>query len=120
MEHLPDAVASLQAVAVLDGASQTWITQKLGQTHYGAYVRQPYFSLIPGYGTWWGTCDGNGTCTAIGQALRIPFADPGWFNLQVNGMTTGTEFRDVPITQPRTLHTGGSLQVYVTLPALVQ
>jgi hypothetical protein len=120
VEHLQDAVASLQATAVLDRASQTWITQKLGQTHYGAYVRQPFFSLIPGLGTWWGACDGNGTCTAIGQALRIPFADPGRFNLQVNVMTTGTEFRSVPITQPRSLHAVWSLQSYVTLPALVQ
>jgi hypothetical protein len=120
VEYLPDAVASLQATAVLDGASQTWITGKLGQTHYGAYVHQANFSLIPGMGTWWGGCDGNGTCTATGQALRIPFADPGTFNLQVNGITTGTQFRGVRITQPRQLRALGSLQVYVTLPALVQ
>jgi hypothetical protein len=120
VEHLPDAVASLQATAVLDGASQTWITNQLGQTHYGAYVHQAYFSLIPGLGTWWGSCDGNGTCTATGQALRIPFADPGMFNLQVNGITTGTQFRGVTITQSRQLRALGSLQVYVTLPALVQ
>lgn len=120
VEHLPDAVASLQATTVLDGASQTWITGKLGQTHYGAYVHQADFSLIPGMGTWWGGCDGNGTCTAMGQALRIPFADPGTFNLQLNGITTGTQFRGVPITQPRPFRAVGSLQSYVTLPALVQ
>ncbi|MBI9050037.1 MAG: hypothetical protein JEZ00_11495 [Anaerolineaceae bacterium] len=120
VEHLPDAVASLQATAILDGASQAWITGKLGQTHYGAYVHQANFSLIPGLGNWWGGCDGNGTCTATGQALGIPFADPGTFNLQLNGMTTGTQFRGVPITQPRVLRANGTLQVYVTLPALVQ
>jgi hypothetical protein len=119
VEHLPDAVASLQATAALDAASQAWITGKLGQTHYGAYVHQANFTLIPGLGSWSGGCDGGGTCTATGQALKVPFADPGTFNLRLNGITTGTRFMGISITQPRQLSADGTLQVYVTLPALV-
>ncbi|GAP21928.1 hypothetical protein [Leptolinea tardivitalis] len=119
VEHLPDAVASLQATAALDAASQAWITSKLGQTHYGAYVHQANFTLIPGLGSWSGGCDGGGTCTATGQALKVPFADPGTFNLRLNVVTTGTRFMGISITQPRQLSADGTLQVYVTLPALV-
>jgi hypothetical protein len=119
IEHLPDAVASLQATAALDAASQAWITGKLGQTHYGAYIHQANFNLIPGLGSWTGGCDGSGTCTATGQALNVPFADPGTFDLRLNVVTTGTRFMGISITQPRQLSADGSLQVYVTLPALV-
>jgi hypothetical protein len=119
VEHLPDAVASMQATAALDAASQAWITGKLGQTHYGAYIHQANFTLIPGLGSWTGGCDGGGTCTATGQALKVPFADPGTFDLRLNVVTTGTRFMGIPITQPRQLSADGKLQVYVTLPALV-
>lgn len=119
VEHLPDAVASLQATAALDAASQDWITGRLGQTHYEAFVHQANFTLIPGIGSWTGGCDGGGTCTATGQALRVPFADPGTFNLRMDVVTTGTHFRGVPITQPRRVGIDGTMQVYVALPALV-
>ena len=119
VEHLPDAIASLQATATLDAASQDWITGKLGQTHYEAYIHQANFTLIPGYGSWTGGCDGGGTCTAIGQVLRVPFADPGTFNLRLDVVTTGTRFRGIPITQPRRVGIDGTMKVYVTLPALV-
>ena len=119
VEHLPDAVATLQATATLDGASQGWITGKLGQTHYEAYIHQANFTLIPGIGIWTGGCDGGGTCTATGRAMRIPFADPGTFNLRLDILTTGTRFQGIAITQPRKVGVDGTLQVYVTLPALI-
>jgi hypothetical protein len=120
VEHLPDAVASLQATAALDAASQNWITGNLGQSHYEAFVHQANYTLIPGYGSWKGDCDGSGTCSAIGQAIRVPFADPGTFNLRLNVVTTGTHFRGVSITQPRHVGADGKLQVFLALPALVQ
>lgn len=119
VEHLPDAVASLQATASLSGDSKAWIQSQLGQTHYGAFIHQESFTLIPGYGNWSGGCDGGGTCRATGTALRVPFADPGTFELRMRGMTRGTSFMGMPITQPRNLSADGSLKVYVTLPALV-
>jgi hypothetical protein len=119
VEHLPDAVVSLQATAALDSASASWITGKLGQTHYGAYIHRAYFTLIPGLGSWAGGCDGGGTCRANGQVLRIPFADPGTFNLHMSAVTSGTRFKGITITRPRQVSADGKLQVYVTLPALV-
>jgi hypothetical protein len=119
VEHLPDAMATLQATASLSGDSKAWIQSQLGQTHYGAYIHQESFTLIPGLGTWSGACDGSGTCRAIGTALHVPFADPGTFELRLRGMTRGTSFMGMSITQPRTLSADGTLQVYVTLPALV-
>ncbi|MEI7844766.1 MAG: hypothetical protein WCK35_03080 [Chloroflexota bacterium] len=120
VEHLPDAVVSLQATAVLDYASQGWITGGLGQTHYEAYVHKANFSLIPGSGSWTGGCGGGGTCTATGQALKVPFADPGTFKLRLDAVTSGTSFQGIQITNPRQIGTNGSMQVYVTLPALVK
>ena len=119
VEHLPDAVVSLQATATLSADSKAWIISKLGQTHYGAYVHQESFSLIPGLASWSGGCNGGGTCTATGTALRVPFADPGTFDLRLRAATKGTSFKGVRITQPRNISADGKLQVYVTLPALV-
>ncbi len=119
VEHLPDAVASLQATASIDSTSQAWITGQLGQTHYGAYIHQANYNLIPNYGAWKGACNCGGTCTATGQALGVPFADPGSFDLHLTVTTTGARFRGIPITQPRKLETDGKFQVFVTLPALV-
>ena len=119
VERLPDAVASLQATGALDAASQVWISGQLSQSHYGAYIHQENFTLIPGIGSWTGGCGGGATCTATGQALRVPFADPGTFSLRLDVVTTGTRFRGIPITQPRRIGIDGTMQVYVTLPALV-
>jgi hypothetical protein len=119
VEHLPDAAASIQATASLDAASQSWITQQLGQTHYGAFIHQTTYSLIPGLGTWSDNCGGDGTCIARGQALKVPFSDPGTYNLRMQVLTKGTSFQGIPITQPRKLTSDGKMQVYLTLPALV-
>lgn len=120
IEYLPDAVAFLRATATLADSSQDWITGHLGQSHYEAYVHQANFTLIPGLGSWTCSCDGGGTCTAMGTALQVPFADPGKFNLLLDVITTGTSFRGVQITQPRHLSAEGNFQMYVALPALVQ
>lgn len=64
VEHLPDAVKP-QATAALDAASQDWITGRLGQTHYEAFVHQANFTLIPGIGSWTGGCNGGGTCILL-------------------------------------------------------
>lgn len=119
IEQLPDAVASLQATASLSAESKAWIVSTLGQTHYGAYIHQESFTLIPGIGSWSGSCDGGETCIAVGNALKVPFADPGTFDLKLRGKTQGSSFMGMPITQPRDLSADGKLQVYVTLPALV-
>jgi hypothetical protein len=119
VENLPDPVASLQASASLDSASRTWITNQLGQTHYGAFLHNPSINLVPGLAGWNGGCNGGGTCSASASVKRAPFADPGTFNLTLQGMTTGTRFLGAQITGPRPIQATSSFQVYVTLPALI-
>lgn len=119
IEHLPDAITKVQATASLSGDSQAWIKSHLGQTHYGAYIHNPSFQLIPGLGSYSASCDGGGTCRATGTVQKVPFADPGTFNLKLLATTSGTQFMGMPITQPRSLSADGKLQVYVTLPALI-
>jgi hypothetical protein len=120
VEHLPDAVTSLQANAALDAGSQAWIIGTLGQTHYEAYLHHPSFSLVPGLAPWSGGCAGNGTCTASSLILRIPVEDPGTYLLGMDIRTSGTQFQGVTITYPRQLHQDGLMNVYVTLPAITQ
>lgn len=119
-ELLADPVVSLRASATLEGASREWIRGTLGQTHYGAAIHQSDFALLPGYGSWSGGCDGAGNCRAVGEALRVPFADPGTFTLQLEGVTAGTSFRGISITPPRKLNAAFPLQIYLTLPALTR
>lgn len=119
VEQLPDTITNVQATASLSGDSQAWIKSHLGQTHYGAFIHHPSFNLIPGLGTYSTGCDGGGTCRASGTVQRVPFADPGTFNLKLLATTSGTQFMGMPITQPRNLSADGTLQVYVTLPALI-
>ncbi len=52
----------------------------------------------------------SGTCSASAFIERIPFADPGTFNLTLNVQTAGT-----PLTRPRSLQGNGILQVFLTL-----
>ncbi|HNR03100.1 MAG TPA: hypothetical protein PKK59_11245 [Anaerolineaceae bacterium] len=120
VERLPESVVSLKASAVLDAGSRAWITGGLAQTHYEAYLRNPSLTLIPAYGTWSGGCTGNGTCSAAGEALGVPFEDPGTYALRLEVVTSGTRFRGVQITQPRQLGGEGAFVVYVTLPAIVE
>jgi hypothetical protein len=120
VEHLPDAVTSLQANAILDAGSQAWITGTLGQTHYEAYLHHPSFSLVPELAPWSGGCAGNGTCSASSLILRIPVEDPGTYLLDMDIRTSGTQFQGVTITYPRQLHQDGLMNVYVTLPAITQ
>ena len=120
VEHLADAVTSLQANTVLDAGSQAWITGTLGQTHYEAYLHHPSFSLVPELAPWIRGCAGNGTCSASSLILRIPVEDPGTYVLGMDIRTSGTQFQGVTITYPRQLHQNGLMNVYVTLPAITQ
>lgn len=120
VERLPDKVVSLRASAALDLASQEWITGRLSQTHYEAYIRRVSYLMIPGMGGWSGGCDAGAICSARGTALRIPFTDPGTYLLDLAVATAGTSFQGAAVTAPRLLSAEGFLQVWVTLPALVQ
>lgn len=119
VENLPDRVVTLQASASLDSASRAWITGQLGQTHYGAYLHKPDLNLVPGISGWSGGCTAGGSCSASANVTRAPFADPGTFNLTLQGMTSGTRFMGIQVSEPRPIQATEAFQVSVTLPALI-
>ncbi len=110
VEVYEEPVKSVQAIANLSGESRDWIMGNLAERYYQATVHQPSFTLLPGLGmvaTW---CDGNKTCRANSTIERIPFADPGRFDLKMTVTTTGT-----PVSQPRILKGFGKIEVWITL-----
>jgi hypothetical protein len=116
-ESLPEQITSSRATASLSQASRDWIVHDLGATWYGAYVHQGSFDLKR-YGSPATGCSG-GTCSFRLTALQVPFADPGIFNLLVSVNTAGTFFNGRMITNPRILHAGGEVKIWVILPSLI-
>ena len=119
VEHLPDPVTSVQATATLNPSSKAWILNQLSSAYYEAYIHRESFNLVPGLASWSGGCSG-GTCTASALVNRVPFADPGKFDLSLRVQTAGASFNGRRITQPRSLSATGQAQVFVTLTTLIE
>jgi hypothetical protein len=117
VEHLPEQINTVNARAELSGESRAWILNDLGAKWYGAYVHKGSFNLAQ-IGSVSKGCSG-GTCTASLDAPKVPFADPGLFNLSLSVGTNGTFWNGQQITQPRILSTCGEIKVYVVLPTLI-
>ena len=115
-ETLPEQITSSRATATLSGASRDWIVSDLGSTWYGAFVHQGSFDLKR-YGSASTGC--SGTCSFNLAALKVPFADPGVFDLLVSVNTAGTFFNGAMITRPRVLTKTDDLKVWVILPTLI-
>ena len=117
------ALSTWKCNAQLSPESRYWILNDLASKYYEAYIHQPRFNLVPEMAQMSGGCGGDGVCTAEAQALNVPFADPGTFNLRMWVYTAGTFFNwngvSIPITQPRVLFTEAAMQVYVTLVTLL-
>lgn len=119
VEYLPDPVTSIQATATLNSASKAWILHQLSSAYYEAYIHRESFNLVPGLASWSGSCNG-GTCSASALVNRVPFADPGKFDMSLRLLTAGASFGGRQITQPRSLSATGQLQVFVTLTTLIE
>lgn len=117
-ENLPERINTVNARAEISPESRAWIVNDLGSQWYGAYVHQAAFVLTR-YGQLTNGCSGNGTCSASLQAMKVPFADPGTFNLTITAGTNGTYWNGQQITPPRILSGDGQLKVYVILPTLI-
>jgi hypothetical protein len=115
-ETLEERITNSRATAKLSGSSRDWIVHDLGATWYGAYVHQGSFDLKR-YGSPSVGC--SGTCTFNLNAQKVPFADPGVFDLLVSVNTAGTFFNGMMITHPRTLTKTGDMKVWVVLPTLI-
>ncbi|MEI7844308.1 MAG: hypothetical protein WCK35_00755 [Chloroflexota bacterium] len=115
-ETLPEQITSSRATATLSVASRNWIVSDLGSTWYGAFVHQGFFDLKR-YGSPSTGC--SGTCSFTLAALKVPFADPGVFDLLVSVNTAGTFFNGRAITNPRALSQTGKAKIWVVLPTLI-
>ena len=115
-ESLPEQITNARATATLTDASRSWIINDLGATWYGAYVHQASFDLKR-YGTPAIGC--GGSCSFNLTALKVPFADPGYFDLKVQVNTAGTFFNGTMITKPRILGGSGKIRTWVVLPTLI-
>lgn len=108
IDRYEEPITKLTAQASLDAASRVWITTGLAGKWYGATLKHPDFSLVPGLSQYQSGC--SGTCSASAFIQKIQFADPGTYNLTLNVQTAGT-----PFTRPRSLQGTGTLQVSLTL-----
>ena len=117
-ENLPERINTVTARAELSAESRDWIINDLGSKWYGAYVHQAAFVLTR-YGQVSNGCAGGGTCAARLEALGVPFADPGTFNLSITAGTNGTYWNGQQVTRPRILSGKGEVKVYVILPTLI-
>jgi hypothetical protein len=108
VDQYQEAINRLTAQASLDAASRVWITTGLAGKWYEATLKHPDFNLVPGLAKYQTGC--SGTCSASALIEKIPFADPGTYNLSLNVQTAGT-----PLTRPRSLQGTGTLQVFLTL-----
>ena len=108
VDRYEEKITKLTAQASLDSASRVWITTGLAGKWYGATLKHPDFNLVPGIAKYQASC--SGTCSASAFIQKIPFADPGTYNLTLNIQTAGT-----PLTRPRSLQGTGTLQVFLTL-----
>ena len=115
-EDLPEQITNARATATLSDASCNWIVNDLGSKWYGAYIHSASFDLRR-YGSASTGC--SGTCSLNLLAARVPFADPGVFDLLISVNTAGTFFNGRLITNPRVLSQSGTIKVWVILPTLI-
>lgn len=116
-EELPEQITNARATATISDASRSWIVNGLGSQWYGAYVHSASFDLKR-YGSPSMGCGGS-ICSFNLLANRVPFADPGIFNLLVSVNTAGTFYNGKPITNPRMLSKTGEIKIWVVLPTLI-
>lgn len=117
-EVLREQITNIQGTANIDPGTVAWITDYLGSIWYGAKVYQPSFNLGQ-YGSMSAGCEGSGVCSGALRAERVPFADPGKFNLVIRVTTNGTYFQGFQITRPRVISNTGEVHINVILPALI-
>jgi hypothetical protein len=123
VEVVPEPVVQVVARADLSAESRYWIVNDLGSKYYEAFVHQPRFPLVPDLAGFSTGCDGSGICSAEALVSRVPFADPGEFELRLWVYTQGAVLAwngmPIPLTPPRVLFQETRMPVYVTLVTLI-
>ena len=100
-----EGIESVVPAASLQAASRDWILGELSYSYPGTYLKHPVWGLSADVNCIW-----NGdTCLWTYNAASLPVEDPGWYDMILSGITTGTA-----ITPPRTFrYTLGEFGVYL-------
>ena len=109
----PEGLNWVTASASLSQTSRDWILNILSIHYPEAYLHNPWLSFAGNAGT--GSFQGNTFVWTFSQD-HIQVADPGYFNLDVSGGTSGT-----PVSRGRGFsRTGGQFGVYIKQIAIIQ
>ena len=97
-------IASIAPEAALQAQSRDWILGDLAVIFPGAFLRHPIWSFDAPIDCIW---EGD-VCNWLYGAGSLPVEDPGWYDLIVSGITSGTK-----VTPPRSFRfTVGEFGVY--------
>lgn len=110
--YYPEGISSANIEASLSQASRDWILTGDLQIRYpGAYLRNPDMTFSGGSGGF----SGN-VFHFVYEQNRIPFADPGNWELSISGQTSGTA-----VSPPRSFGgVAGTLGVYLRETAIIR
>ena len=101
----PEEVVSVSPSAVLTPLSREWILGPLTQAYPGSNLKHPMWNFFADELCVW---EGN-VCVWTHTEGEVKVADPGYYDLSVIGVTSGTE-----ISPPRTFSlVGGQFGVYL-------
>ncbi len=115
VEVYAETISSINATAILTGASQAWIEQGLGAYYYEAAVYQNSYNLIPGMALANTGCDASQTCFANAAVRSIQFRDPGFYGLALKVQTAGT-----PVTTGRMFSENNEMSVSMISMRLIE
>lgn len=106
-----ESVLSANARASLTGGSRSWITGELAAKYPGAVVKHPDWAWANGSGSFQGD-----TFVWSLDIPRAQLADPGFYDLSISGMTSGTA-----VSGPRSFGgSGGQVGVYLMESTIIQ
>lgn len=106
-----ESVLSASAKATLTGNSRSWITGELAARYPGASIKHPDWAWSNGSGGFQGD-----TFIWTLNIPKVQVADPGYYDMAINGMTSGTA-----VQGPRPFGGGaGQFGVYLLEATIIQ
>jgi len=99
----PECIASASSSMSLSKESREWILNELSIRYPEAYLHHPNFSFS------------GGGCVYSASKDRVQVADPGNWNLNINGTTSGT-----PVSGPRSFSRGSVFSAWLKEVVIVK
>jgi len=96
VETYSECISSANASMSLSQDSRTWILNELSIRYPEAYLHHPNFSF------------GGGGCVYSASQNNVQVADPGNWNMNLSGSTSGT-----PVSAPRSFSRGGQFSAWL-------